>query len=430
MLHPSHHVLALLAGAGWGGRAPHLENLHLILTWVPHLPIPGVSSPHVVNLGPELGAAPVCRLGWLWLSRLVLIVPGVPGWIQLDRQHPLQTGPFPADGSVNYKVLTNFPFLAAGLRVRQWGMTLSAAPGSKDPASHSRRGATKCSLVELRPGAGISAEIQHPDTALPLGTFSTLQPPTICMEPCTTWCFREGKLRHRALMAALLRAAAGRSHWSLSADSDLRVGSRLGFLASLGCAEHGLWSAHSRVVLAAHPTLLCGRCQGVTAGVGDKLGGWWNQGSAASPVQGSPVLVPVLLPGRVQPGEPGSPSILMPDINFHSFQYFMSVTIKKKKKKRVHHSLRHRNNWVLMVLERCHANPRSCWCCPCPGNCHKGAEPGWPRGSAASGHSPGSWRGSGDSTWQLSLGLMWEKSNLHRAGSGRRGVGRVLRCWS
>lgn len=43
-----------------------------------------------------------------------------------------------------------------------------------------------------------------------------------------------------------------------------------------------------------------------------------------------PVLVPVLLPGRVQPG---SPSIFMPDINFHSFQYFMSVTIKKKKRK-------------------------------------------------------------------------------------------------
>lgn len=28
-----------------------------------------------------------------------------------------------------------------------------------------------------------------------------------------------------------------------------------------------------------------------------------------------------------------SPSIFMPDINFHPFQYFMSVTIKKKKKK-------------------------------------------------------------------------------------------------
>lgn len=43
-----------------------------------------------------------------------------------------------------------------------------------------------------------------------------------------------------------------------------------------------------------------------------------------------PVLLPVLLGGRRQTGEPGSPSIFMPDINFHPFQYFMSVTIKKK----------------------------------------------------------------------------------------------------
>lgn len=93
------------------------------------------------------------------------------------------------------------------------------------------------------------------------------------MEPCTTWCFREGKLRHGALMAALLRAAAGRSHWSLSADSNLRAESSLGFLASLGCAEHGLWSAHNRVLLPARPTLLCGQSQGVTSGVWDKLGG-------------------------------------------------------------------------------------------------------------------------------------------------------------
>lgn len=30
--------------------------------------------------------------------------------------------------------------------------------------------------------------------------------------------------------------------------------------------------------------------------------------------------------GRTQTGEPSSPSIFMPDINFHAFQYFMSVT--------------------------------------------------------------------------------------------------------
>lgn len=57
-----------------------------------------------------------------------------------------------------------------------------------------------------------------------------------------------------------------------------------------------------------------------------------NQDNAPSAVQGSPMPVPVLLAGRMQPGEPGSPSIFMPDINFHPFQYFMSVTIKKKKK--------------------------------------------------------------------------------------------------
>lgn len=44
-------VLALLLGADWGGRAPHLQHHHLILTWLPHLPIPRVPSPHMVNLG-------------------------------------------------------------------------------------------------------------------------------------------------------------------------------------------------------------------------------------------------------------------------------------------------------------------------------------------------------------------------------------------
>lgn len=29
--------------------------------------------------------------------------------------------------------------------------------------------------------------------------------------------------------------------------------------------------------------------------------------------------------------EPSGPCIFMPDINFHPFQYFMSVTIKQKK---------------------------------------------------------------------------------------------------
>lgn len=88
------------------------------------------------------------------------------------------------------------------------------------------------------------------------------------MEPCTTWCFREGKLKHRALMAALLTAAAGQSHRSPSADSGLgERRPRLGFLASLGCAEHGLWSAHNRVVLPSRPTLLYGKSQGVTTGV-------------------------------------------------------------------------------------------------------------------------------------------------------------------
>lgn len=75
-------------------------------------------------------------------------------------------------------------------------------------------------------------------------------------------------------MAALLTAAAGRSHWSPSADSDLGEGRpSLGFLASLGCAEHGLWAAHNRVLLPSHPMLLCGKSQGVPSGVWDKLGG-------------------------------------------------------------------------------------------------------------------------------------------------------------
>lgn len=46
-----------------------------------------------MNLAPELGAAPVCRHRFLWPSRLVLTIPGVPGWIQLDRQHLLQIRP-------------------------------------------------------------------------------------------------------------------------------------------------------------------------------------------------------------------------------------------------------------------------------------------------------------------------------------------------
>lgn len=52
-----------------------------------------------------------------------------------------------------------------------------------------------------------------------------------------------------------------------------------------------------------------------------------KQDNAASPVQGSPVLVPVLCLGGC------SPSIFITDINFHPFQYFMSVTIKGKKNK-------------------------------------------------------------------------------------------------
>lgn len=67
---------------------------------------------------------------------------------------------------------------------------------------------------------------------------------------------------------------------------------------------------------------------------------------------GCPVLLPVLLGGRMPTAEPGSLSVVTPDINFHPFQYFTSVI-----RERVERSLRHGCNWALTVPASCRPRP-------------------------------------------------------------------------
>lgn len=111
------------------------------------------------------------------------------------------------------------------------------APAALPGLAPTSRVPPRAFLAELSTGAGVSAGLSHPDAALPSGASSTHQQPfaLICMELCTTWCFREGKLRHGAVMAALLIAAGGQSHQGPSADSnpgERRPG--LGFFSIFG----------------------------------------------------------------------------------------------------------------------------------------------------------------------------------------------------
>lgn len=109
-------------------------------------------------------------------------------------------------------------------------------------------------------------------------------------------------------MAALLTAAAGRSHQSPSADSDLGERQpRLGFwhpwdVLSTAC---GLPTTESCSHLTPCSFVESPKVSPVVFGTNweaeVEVTRQENQDTAVSPVQGLPVLVPVLLPGRVRP---------------------------------------------------------------------------------------------------------------------------------
>lgn len=152
-------------------------------------------------------------------------------------------------------------------------------------------------------------------------------------------------------MAALLTAAARHSHQSPSADSnpwERRL--RLGFFSVLGMCW-GLACGLQPVAPPLHPlvphnpvykasrcyqlvfTFPIHYCWGDSALL--RVTMQEDRDDAPSHVQGLPVL---FLAGRMQTGEPGSPSIFMPGIHFHSFQYFMSITIKRRAQCSLRHS--------------------------------------------------------------------------------------------
>lgn len=113
---------------------------------------------------------------------------------QLRHSPTARTRLLPATvGSINYKLLINFPSPSAGLMMQQ-GVTLGSA-GLCCPSS-----------------AGVHQgvfSVQHPDTALPSGASSSLTGLRgFAWSHAQRGALEKGKLRHRAVMAALLRAPA------------------------------------------------------------------------------------------------------------------------------------------------------------------------------------------------------------------------------